>query len=53
MDVLQAPAMSVICKAIPLNHGRHLVIKVDHLELLIRHNGEQYIEDIIGNTVTV
>lgn len=45
--------MSVMCKALPLNRGCHLVIKVDHLETLIRHNGEQYIEAIIESIVTL
>jgi hypothetical protein len=29
------------------------VIKVDHLEMLIQQNGEQYIEDITRNTVAL
>jgi hypothetical protein len=53
IDVLQALAMSVICKALPLNRGCHLVIKVGHLEMLIQQNGEQHIEDITRNIVAL
>jgi hypothetical protein len=40
-------------KALPLNRGCHLVLKVDHLEMLIRHNDEQFNQDIIRGIVAL